>query len=82
MTIERGLRMVAGIVVLTSVTLGVFVHPYWLFLTAFAGLNLLQSAFTDWCPMVWLLKNLGLRPCVSGLPRERERTPLGSSSAG
>ena len=54
MTIERGLRLAAGIVVLLSVTLGYFVNPAWLLLTAFAGLNLLQSAFTNWCPMVWV----------------------------
>lgn len=66
MTIERGLRLIAGIVVLLSVGLAVFVSPYWLWLTAFAGLNLLQSAFTDWCPMVWLLARLGLKPCVAG----------------
>lgn len=65
MTIERGLRFVAGIVVLASLALGVWASPYWLLLTAFAGLNLLQSAFTNWCPMVWLLARLGLRPCVA-----------------
>mgnify|MGYP003574590468 CR=1 FL=1 len=64
MTIERGLRFIAGTVVLASVTLAVMVHPYWLLLTAFAGLNLLQSGFTNWCPMVWLLARFGLRPCV------------------
>ena len=66
MTIERGLRLIAGIVVLSSVGLAVFVNAYWLLLTAFAGLNLLQSAFTDWCPMVWLLARLGLEPCAAG----------------
>ncbi len=65
MTIERGLRLAAGIVVLASVALGFFVHPGWLLLTAFAGLNLLQSAFTNWCPMVWILARLGLEPCVT-----------------
>lgn len=65
MTIERGLRAIAGTVVLTSVALAAFVSPYWLLLTAFVGLNLLQSAFTNWCPMVWLLGRCGLRPCVS-----------------
>jgi len=65
MTIERGLRLAAGMVVLLSVSLTVLVHPYWLFLTAFAGLNLLQSAVTNWCPMVWLLARLGLQPCVA-----------------
>jgi hypothetical protein len=63
MTIECGLRMAAGIVVLASVALGYYVHPAWLLLTAFAGLNLLQSAFTNWCPMMWLLARLGLKPC-------------------
>ena len=70
MTIERGLRLAAGIVVLTSVALGYFHSPYWLLLTAFAGLNLLQSAFTNWCPMVWFLARAGLRPCV-----EADRKP-------
>lgn len=63
MTIEQGLRMAAGIVVLTSVALAVLVSPYWLLLTAFAGLNLLQSSLTNWCPMVWVLAQLGLKPC-------------------
>ncbi len=53
MTIERGLRGIAGVVVLASVALAVFHSHYWLLLTAFVGLNLLQSAFTNWCPMVW-----------------------------
>ncbi len=64
MTVEQGLRMVAGMVVLTSVSAAVWLHPAWLILTAFVGLNLLQSAFTNWCPMVWLLTRLGLRPCL------------------
>jgi hypothetical protein len=62
MTIERGLRLVAGIVVTSSVLLAAVHSPYWLLLTAFAGLNLLQSAFTNWCPMVGVLARLGLRP--------------------
>lgn len=65
MTIERGLRLAAGVVVLLSVGMGYFVHPAWLLLTAFVGLNLLQSAFTNWCPMMWILARLGLRPCAS-----------------
>ena len=65
MTIERGLRLAAGVVVLLSVTLGFFNHPAWFLLTAFVGLNLVQSAFTNWCPMVWILAGLGLQPCVA-----------------
>jgi len=53
----------AGIVVLLSITLAITVSPWWLAFTAFAGLNLLQSAFTNWCPAVWMLSKLGLRPC-------------------
>ncbi len=70
MTIERGLRFVAGVVVLVSVALAVFVNSYWLLLTAFVGLNLLQSAFTNWCPMVWLLARAGFQPCLSRRPPE------------
>lgn len=64
MTIERGLRLIAGVVVLTSVALVLLHDPRWLILTAFVGLNLLQSAFTNWCPMVWLLARVGLKPCL------------------
>ena len=53
MTIERGLRLIAGIVVLLSILLAWLHSPYWVGLTAFVGLNLFQSAFTNWCPMVW-----------------------------
>ncbi len=65
MTIERGLRLIAGTVVLTSVLLAWLHSPYWLALIAFVGLNLFQSAFTNWCPMVWILSRLGYQPCVA-----------------
>ncbi|HEY4761014.1 MAG TPA: DUF2892 domain-containing protein [Thermoguttaceae bacterium] len=65
MNIERGLRLAAGCIILLSVLLVYFHSPYWLLLTAFVGLNLLQSAFTNWCPMVWLLARLGLPACNS-----------------
>jgi hypothetical protein len=64
MTIERGLRLAAGVVVTVSVGLGYFYHPAWLLLTTFVGLNLLQSAWTNACPMAWILARLGLSPCV------------------
>ncbi|BFM10517.1 DUF2892 domain-containing protein [Simiduia litorea] len=60
MTVNEALRLIAGIVVLVSVALAVWVNPWWLALTAFVGANLLQSAFTRWCPMMTLLKKLGL----------------------
>jgi len=60
-TVERGLRLVAGLFVMLSVALGVYVNPWFLAFTAFVGLNLFQSAFTNWCPMMALLKKVGLR---------------------
>ena len=60
-TVERGLRLVAGLFVLASVILGVYVNPWFLAFTAFVGANLLQSAFTDWCPMMAFLRRAGLR---------------------
>ncbi len=60
MNVERYLRMIAGIVVLTSLVLGHWMSPYWYLLTAFVGLNLLQSAFTNWCPMMTILRKLGV----------------------
>ncbi|HLH08593.1 MAG TPA: DUF2892 domain-containing protein [Terriglobales bacterium] len=61
MTIERALRAIAGAFVLLSVALGYLVNPYWYLFTAFVGLNLFQSAFTNWCPMMTFLRALGLR---------------------
>jgi hypothetical protein len=60
MTIDRYLRMIAGIFILLSVALGVFVHHNWFYFTAFVGLNLFQSAFTNWCPMITILRKLGV----------------------
>jgi hypothetical protein len=60
MTVERALRLVAGLFVAASVGLGVWVSPWFLAFTAFVGLNLFQSGFTDWCPMTWLLEKAGL----------------------
>jgi hypothetical protein len=61
MSVERALRGVAGVVVLLSLALAVWVDIRWLYFTAFVGLNLLQSAFSDWCPMMTILRKLGLR---------------------
>ncbi len=61
MTVDRYLRMIAGAFVMLSVALGHYVHPYFYFFTAFVGLNLFQSAFSNWCPMITFLKKLGAR---------------------
>jgi hypothetical protein len=61
LTVNESLRLIAGFVVLLSLGLGVFVHPGFFWLTAFVGLNLLQSAFSRWCPMMTVLRRLGVR---------------------
>ena len=61
MNIERYLRLIAGFFVLLSLTLGYLVSPWWYLFTAFVGLNLFQSAFTNWCPMMTFLRKAGLR---------------------
>ena len=60
-TVERALRLIAGLFVLISVVLGVYVNPWFFAFTAFVGANLLQSAFTNWCPMMTLLRRTGLK---------------------
>ena len=60
MNVERAVRLIAGIFVLASLALGHWVSPYWYLFTAFVGLNLLQSAFTNWCPMMTFLRKLGM----------------------
>ncbi|HEU0122430.1 MAG TPA: DUF2892 domain-containing protein [Bryobacteraceae bacterium] len=60
MTVERWLRVIAGAMVLVSLSLGHWVDPYWYWLTAFVGLNLLQSGFTNWCPMMTILRKIGV----------------------
>jgi len=61
MTVNEGLRAVAGAFVVISVVLGIWVSPWFLAFTVFVGVNLLQSAFTRSCPMMWVLKRFGLR---------------------
>jgi hypothetical protein len=61
MTINEALRAIAGAIVLISVALGVWVSPWWFAFTAFVGVNLFQSAFSRWCPMMAILKKVGLR---------------------
>lgn len=63
MTIDRFLRMAAGAFVLLSLALGYWVHPGWFLFTAFVGLNLFQSAFTNWCPLMTILKKAGVAAC-------------------
>jgi hypothetical protein len=60
MTVERALRSIAGLFVLVSAGLGAWVHPGFFWFTAFVGANLLQSGFTNWCPMMAILRRAGV----------------------
>jgi hypothetical protein len=61
MGVERALRLIGGAFVFASVMFGMLVNPAFYWFTAFVGLNLFQSAFTNWCPMVAILRKAGLK---------------------
>lgn len=65
MTIDSAVMRFAGFVVLLSVALAHWVHPYWIGLTIFVGLNLIQASFTGFCPAARVFKTLGLKPGAS-----------------
>ena len=73
MTVERALRLIAGAFVTLSVLLGIYVNANFLWFTLFVGLNLFQSAFTNWCPMMAILRKGGLPDAT------RAGTPVTSS---
>lgn len=62
MSIDRAVLAFAGIMILLSVALGSFVSPYWYLFTVFIGLNMLQSAFTGFCPAAIVAKKIGFKP--------------------
>jgi len=61
MNIERALRLIAGVFVALSVLLGIYFDSRFLWFTLFVGLNLAQSAFSNWCPMMAVLRKVGLQ---------------------
>ena len=61
MNLDRAVLRFAGLVVLTSVLLAWFVHPWWIGLAAFAGLDMIQASFTGFCPAAAIFKRLGVR---------------------
>jgi len=62
MNVDRAVFAFAGFVVMLSLALGYYVSPYWFLLTAFAGLNMFQAAFTGFCPAAMIFKAIGLKP--------------------
>jgi hypothetical protein len=62
MTLDRAVLAFAGFVVILSLALAQLVSPYWLWLTAFAGANMFQAAFTGFCPAAMVFKRFGVKP--------------------
>ena len=62
MSIDRAVMAFAGFMVVASLALGWFISPWWFLLTAFVGLNMIQSAFTGFCPAANVFKKLGFKP--------------------
>ena len=65
MTVDKLVRLFAGLMILLSLALAHYVHPYWVGLTIFVGLNLAQSALTNLCPLASVLKKMGVPESVS-----------------
>ncbi len=72
MHIERLLRLIAGTFILASLALGHWVNAWFYLFTAFVGLNLFQSGLSNWCPMMWFLKLLGV-PCAAEAGKAKAR---------
>lgn len=70
MTVERALRLMAGVVILASVALAHYVSINWLWLTAFVGLNLLQSSFTNWCPAMSIFRAIGMKDAICSVEKQ------------
>lgn len=69
MDLDRYLRLIAGFFILLSLALGWFVNPLFYLFTAFVGVNLFQSAFTNWCPVIAVLRMAGVRETGCPVPR-------------
>ncbi len=72
MTTERGVRLMAGSMILISVALTHWVSHYWLLLTVFVGLNLLQSSLTGWCPAETILRGVGVGTTACSVPPNKQ----------
>ncbi len=65
MTVDRYVRLFAGLMILLSIMLTTYVHPYWVGLTIFVGVNLAQSGLSNLCPVASILKRLGVPETAS-----------------
>ena len=80
MTVERALRLIAGSFVTLSVLLGIYVNANFLWFTLFVGLNLFQSGFSNWCPMMVILRKVGLREGAAGNEGGAQEESAGDSA--
>ncbi len=71
MTTEKCVRIIAGIFILASVVLAIWVSPWWLIWTALIGVNLIQSAFTGWCLAEKILKKFGVQGSCCSTPEKK-----------
>lgn len=71
MNVDRWVRLIGGAFVSASLLMGIYVDSRFLWFTLFVGLNLVQSAFTDWCPLMTILRRLGVPDAAPG-PRATE----------
>ncbi len=74
MNVDRAVMALAGTMVLASLVLGWLVSPYWLLLAAFVGANMLQAAFTGFCPAAMIFRAIGLRPGAAFCSTEPSRS--------
>ncbi len=65
MSLDRAVLAFAGFVILLGIALSLLIHPWWVALSVFAGLNLIQSAFTGFCPAAIVFRRLGLQPGIA-----------------
>jgi DUF2892 family protein len=79
MTVERALRLLAGFFVMTTLALGYWVSPWWFLFTAFVGLNLFQSAFTNWCPAMAIFRKLGLPDAAPSSPPVKQSVKIAAA---
>jgi hypothetical protein len=62
MNVDKAVFVFAGVIVLTGLALGTYANPWWYLLSAFAGLNMIQAAFTGFCPAAIIFRKLGMKP--------------------
>lgn len=82
MSLERWLRTISGLIVISSILLSFIHSDAWLFITALAGLSLFQSGFSNWCPMMMFLRLIGVRQVCPVIFYEKKLENIKSHTPG